>query len=60
MAAVIPSAKRSAGEASPLRPGSAIDPTPMISGIVGFDRFPDAFDGLRAGPDSCKLLLKPN
>jgi (R,R)-butanediol dehydrogenase/meso-butanediol dehydrogenase/diacetyl reductase len=40
--------------------GGRIDPGPMISEIVGFDRFPAAFDGLRKGADGCKLLLKPN
>lgn len=37
-----------------------IDPSPMVTEICGFERFPAAFEGLRSGPDSCKLLLKPN
>jgi (R,R)-butanediol dehydrogenase/meso-butanediol dehydrogenase/diacetyl reductase len=37
-----------------------IDPRPLVTEIAGFDRFPAAFDGLRTGADSCKLLLKPN
>ena len=37
-----------------------IDPGPMVTEVVGFERFPAAFDGLRGGADSCKLLLKPN
>jgi (R,R)-butanediol dehydrogenase/meso-butanediol dehydrogenase/diacetyl reductase len=36
------------------------DPKPLVTEVAGFERFPDAFEGLRAGPDSCKLLLKPN
>jgi (R,R)-butanediol dehydrogenase/meso-butanediol dehydrogenase/diacetyl reductase len=37
-----------------------IDPDPMVTEVVGFDGFAAAFDGLRTGRDSCKLLLKPN
>jgi (R,R)-butanediol dehydrogenase/meso-butanediol dehydrogenase/diacetyl reductase len=36
------------------------DPTPLVTEIAGFERFPGAFEGLRGGADSCKLLLKPN
>ncbi len=36
------------------------DPGPLVTEVVGFDHFATAFEGLRAGPDSCKLLLKPN
>ena len=37
-----------------------IDPSPMITQVASFDAFPEAFEGLRSGADSCKLLLKPN
>jgi (R,R)-butanediol dehydrogenase/meso-butanediol dehydrogenase/diacetyl reductase len=37
-----------------------IDPGPLVTEVAGFERFPDAFEGLRSGDDSCKLLLKPN
>jgi (R,R)-butanediol dehydrogenase/meso-butanediol dehydrogenase/diacetyl reductase len=37
-----------------------IDPSPLVTEVAGFDRFPAAFEGLRGGADSCKLLLKPN
>lgn len=37
-----------------------IDPRPLITEVASFDRFAAAFDGLRAGADSCKLLLKPD
>ena len=37
-----------------------IDPSPLVTEVAGFDRFAAAFDGLRSGADSCKLLLKPN
>ncbi len=36
------------------------DPMPLITEVADFDRFPLAFEGLRSGADSCKLLLKPN
>ena len=37
-----------------------IDPSPLVTEVAAFDRFGAAFEGLRKGPDSCKLLLKPN
>lgn len=36
-----------------------IDVKPMITGVVGFDHFPERFEGLRKGGDHCKLLLEP-
>jgi 2-desacetyl-2-hydroxyethyl bacteriochlorophyllide A dehydrogenase len=36
-----------------------IDPAPMITGVVGFDGFAAAFEGLRSAKDACKLLLQP-
>jgi (R,R)-butanediol dehydrogenase/meso-butanediol dehydrogenase/diacetyl reductase len=36
------------------------DPTALVTEIAGFERFPGAFEGLRGGADSCKLLLEPN
>ncbi|MDB5482696.1 MAG: alcohol dehydrogenase [Caulobacteraceae bacterium] len=37
-----------------------IDPAPLVTEVAGFERFPQAFEDLRSGADSCKLLLKPN
>ena len=37
-----------------------IDPSLLVSGVVGFADFPAAFEGLRSAKDACKLLLKPN
>jgi threonine dehydrogenase-like Zn-dependent dehydrogenase len=37
-----------------------IDPTPLVTEVAGFERFPAAFEDLRSGADSCKLLLRPN
>ncbi len=37
-----------------------IDPHPLVTEIAEFDRFSAAFEALRGGADSCKLLLKPN
>jgi (R,R)-butanediol dehydrogenase/meso-butanediol dehydrogenase/diacetyl reductase len=37
-----------------------IDPTPLVTEVAGFARFPAAFEDLRGGADSCKLLLRPN
>ncbi len=36
-----------------------IDPAPMITGVVGFDGFAAAFEGLRTAKEACKLLLQP-
>lgn len=36
-----------------------IDASAMITDRVGFDRFPDAFDGLRRDKTQCKVLLEP-
>ena len=37
-----------------------VDPQSLVTEVADFDRFGAAFEGLRAGGDSCKLLLKPN
>jgi (R,R)-butanediol dehydrogenase/meso-butanediol dehydrogenase/diacetyl reductase len=37
-----------------------IDPSGLVTEVADFERFPTAFEGLRRGEDSCKLLLKPN
>ena len=36
-----------------------IDTRAMISGSVGFDRFPAAFDALKRSKTECKVLLEP-
>jgi (R,R)-butanediol dehydrogenase/meso-butanediol dehydrogenase/diacetyl reductase len=38
----------------------AIDPGALVTGVVGFDDFPAAFEALRSANDACKLLLQPN
>lgn len=37
-----------------------IDPAALVTGVVGFDAFPAAFEALRGAGEACKLLLKPN
>ncbi len=38
-----------------------IDALPMVTSSVGLDAFPDAFDGLKAGPtDQIKVMLEPH
>ena len=37
-----------------------IDPSAMLSGTVGFDAFPQAFESLKSDKRVCKLLLVPN
>jgi len=37
-----------------------IDPSPLVTEVAAFETFPAAFEGLRTGADSCKLLLRPN
>ena len=36
-----------------------IDPHPMLSGIVGFEAFPAAFEALKTSKQECKVLLHP-
>jgi threonine dehydrogenase-like Zn-dependent dehydrogenase len=36
-----------------------IDPHPMLSGTVGFDAFPAAFEPLKTAKQECKVLLHP-
>ncbi len=36
-----------------------IDPSPMITGVVGFDDFSAAFEGLKSPTGQCKILLDP-
>jgi 2-desacetyl-2-hydroxyethyl bacteriochlorophyllide A dehydrogenase len=36
-----------------------IDPSPLITDVVGYDAFPAAFEALRSAKDGSKLLLKP-
>ena len=36
-----------------------IDPTPMVTGAVGFGAFPTAFEALRTPVDHCKVMLDP-
>ena len=37
-----------------------IDISPMINGVVGFDDFSAAFEGLKTPSDQCKVLLDPH
>ena len=37
-----------------------VNPRSLVTEVADFDRFAMAFEGLRGGGDSCKLLLKPN
>jgi (R,R)-butanediol dehydrogenase/meso-butanediol dehydrogenase/diacetyl reductase len=37
-----------------------IDGSKLITGVVGFDGFPEAFQALRTDKSACKLLLRPN
>jgi (R,R)-butanediol dehydrogenase / meso-butanediol dehydrogenase / diacetyl reductase len=37
-----------------------IDPQPMLSGIVGFEGFPAAFEALKTSKQECKVLLHPH
>lgn len=37
-----------------------VDPSALVTEVTGFEGFAAAFEGLRSGADSCKLLLKPN
>jgi len=36
-----------------------IDPLPMLSGTVGFDAFPAAFEALKTSKQECKVMLHP-
>lgn len=36
-----------------------IDPRPMLSGTVGLDAFPTAFEALKTSKQDCKVLLQP-
>ncbi len=36
------------------------DPLAMLTGTVGFDAFPAAFEGLRTPGDQCKVMLEPD
>jgi (R,R)-butanediol dehydrogenase/meso-butanediol dehydrogenase/diacetyl reductase len=36
-----------------------IDPSPMITGVVGYDDFSAAFESLKTPRDQCKILLDP-
>ena len=36
-----------------------IDPHPMLSGTVGFDGFPAAFEALKTSKAECKVMLQP-
>jgi len=36
-----------------------IDPTPMLTGTVGFDAFAKTFEGLKADKTACKIQLDP-
>ncbi len=36
-----------------------IDPHPMLSGLVGFDGFPAAFEALKTSKAECKVILEP-
>ncbi|MFZ4121111.1 MAG: alcohol dehydrogenase catalytic domain-containing protein [Caulobacterales bacterium] len=38
----------------------AIQPDAMVTGVVGFQDFPVAFEALRTAKESCKVLLKPH
>jgi 2-desacetyl-2-hydroxyethyl bacteriochlorophyllide A dehydrogenase len=38
----------------------AIDARGLVTGVVDFDAFPAAFEGLRTDKSACKLLLRPN
>lgn len=37
-----------------------VNPSALVTGVVGFSEFPAAFEALRAAKDACKVLLKPN
>jgi threonine dehydrogenase-like Zn-dependent dehydrogenase len=37
-----------------------IQPSALLTGVVGFGEFAGAFDSLRHAADGCKLLLRPN
>jgi (R,R)-butanediol dehydrogenase/meso-butanediol dehydrogenase/diacetyl reductase len=36
-----------------------IEPSPMVTGTVGFDEFPQTFEALKTDKRSCKVLLMP-
>ncbi len=36
-----------------------IDPTPMLTGTVGFEDFPAAFESLKTDKTACKIMLVP-
>ncbi len=38
----------------------AIDASALVTGVVGFDAFPTAFEALRTDKRACKLLLRPH
>lgn len=40
--------------------GDRIDPAPMVTDSVGFEQFPDAFEGLRTPDQQCKIMLNPD
>lgn len=37
----------------------SLEPRAMVTGIVSLDALPDAFEGLRAGSQHCKLMVDP-
>jgi (R,R)-butanediol dehydrogenase/meso-butanediol dehydrogenase/diacetyl reductase len=37
-----------------------IDPHPMLSGTIGFDAFPAAFEALKTAKHECKVMLNPS
>ena len=36
-----------------------IDPTPMVTGTLSFDEFPQTFEALKTDKSACKMLLVP-
>lgn len=37
----------------------AVEPRAMITDIIGFDRLPESFEGLRRNPTQCKVMIDP-
>jgi hypothetical protein len=37
-----------------------IDPSPLVTGVIGLDRVPETFEALRAPGDHAKVLIAPS